>query len=145
MTPRWQPYREPIRTTILRTGLIAIVVGGVLAQFWGGLFRWPTATLLVLWPSFGGHWVEILFLNRLRPRLSSARGAQIAGRLAVWFVGGTVLAIGMFFTAKGRPGLGRVDWPNLTACGGFGFVAIELTIHLVLQLRGLDSFYNGRG
>ena len=48
MTSQWQPYREPLRITMLRTGMIAIVVGAVLAQLWGGLGRWPMATLLVL-------------------------------------------------------------------------------------------------
>ena len=56
MTSQWQPSREPLRITMLRTGLIAIVVGAVLARFWGGLARWPLTTLLVLWASFGGHW-----------------------------------------------------------------------------------------
>src|SRR2546423_515949 len=70
MTSQWQLYQEPLRFTMLRTGMIAIVVGAVLARLWGGLARWPMATLLVLWPSFGGHWVEVWFLNWLRPRLS---------------------------------------------------------------------------
>src|ERR1700690_257364 len=99
MRSQWQPYREPLRTTMLRTGMIAIVVGGVLARFWGGLARWPMATLLVLWPCFGGHWVEVWFLNWLRPRLSIARGVQVAARLAAWFVGGAGLAIGIGLTA----------------------------------------------
>src|ERR1700685_4873823 len=99
MTTKWQPYREPLGTTVLRTGAIAIVVGGIVARLWGGFTRWPIAALLVLWPSFGGHWVEVWFLNWLRPRLTDARVVQVAARLAVWFVGGTGLAIGMRLTA----------------------------------------------
>src|SRR6266704_3087094 len=94
MTSQWQPYREPLRITMLRTGVISIVVGAVLARLWGGLARWPMATLFVLWPSFGGHWVEVWFLNCLRPRLSVARGVQVAARVGVWFVGGIGLAAG---------------------------------------------------
>ncbi|MSV27587.1 MAG: hypothetical protein EXQ52_02420 [Bryobacterales bacterium] len=60
--------------TILRTGMIAFAVGAVLARWWSGLANWPLATLLALWPSFGGHWLEVWFLNWLRPRLSPARG-----------------------------------------------------------------------
>jgi hypothetical protein len=144
MTSQWQPYREPLRTTILRTGMIAIVVGGVLARFWGGLARWPMATLLVLWPSFGGHWVEIWFLNWLRPRLSIARGVQVAARLAVWFCGGAGLAIGMGLTAMALAGFRPAHWPAWWL-GGLAFISIELVTHLVLQLRGQRSFYNGRG
>jgi hypothetical protein len=144
MTSQWQPFREPFRITILRTGTIAIVVGAVLARLWGGLARWPIATLLVLWPSFGGHWVEVWFLNWLRPRLSIACGVQVAARVGVWFVGGTGLAIGMGLTVMALAGFRPVRWPAFWL-GGLAFIGVELVAHLVLQLRGRPSFYNGRG
>jgi hypothetical protein len=65
---------------MLRTGIIAIVMGAVLARF-----RRP----------LGGVW----FLNWLRPRLSITRGVQVAARVGVWFLGGTGLAIRMGLTA----------------------------------------------
>jgi hypothetical protein len=129
---------------MLRTGMIAIVVGAVLARLWGGLARWPMATLLVLWPSFGGHWLEIWFLNWLRPRLSIASGWQVAARLGVWFAGGTGLAIGVALTAMALAGFRPARWPAWWL-GGLAFIGIELVAHLVLQLRGRPSFYNGRG
>lgn len=144
MTPHWQPYREPLRATILRTGTIAIAGGAVLALFWGGLRHWPVAILLVLWPSFGGHWVEVWFLNRLRPRLSFARGVQVAARLGVWFVGGVGLAIGMGLTARAFTGFRPAHWPAWWVAG-FAFIGIELVAHLILEWRGCPSFYNGRG
>ncbi|HEY6345378.1 MAG TPA: hypothetical protein VIY49_28110 [Bryobacteraceae bacterium] len=61
---------------ILRTGAIAVLTGAAFATFSGRFARWPLATVLALWPSFGGHWVEVWFLNRLRPRLSSLERAQ---------------------------------------------------------------------
>ena len=144
MTSQWRPFRERLRITMLRNGMIAIVVGGVLAGLRGGLARWPLATLLVLWPSFGGHWVEVWFLNWLRPRLSSARGMQVAARVGVWFVAGTSLAIGMCLTAMALAGFRPARWPAWWI-GGLAFIGIELVAHLVLQLRGQPSFYNGRG
>src|SRR5580658_1323764 len=85
MTTRWQPYREPLRVTTLRTGMIAIVGGALLARFWGAMghwpMSWPKAALLILWPSFGGHWVEVWFLNWLRPRLSITRGVPRLTRM----------------------------------------------------------------
>lgn len=144
MTSHWQPNREPLRTTLMRTGAIALVVGAVLARWWGGLARWPMATLLVLWPSLGGHWVEIWFLNWLRPRLSTTRAVQIGARVGMWFVGGTVLAIGMRLTAMALAGFRPAHSPAWWL-GGIAFIGIELIAHLVLQLRGRPSFYNGRG
>jgi hypothetical protein len=102
------------------------------------------ATLLVLWPSFGGHWVEIFFLNWLRPRVSAARGVQVAARIGAWFVGGVVLAMGMWLTARVLGGFHPALW-RLWWIGGVGFIGVELVAHLGLHLRGRPSFYNGRG
>jgi hypothetical protein len=144
MTSPWQPFREPLRTTLFRTGTIAMVVGAVLARSWGGLARWPLAILLVLWPSLGGHWVEVWFLNSLRPRLFTAYGVQVAARVAVWFVGGIGLAIGMRLTAMALGSYRMARWPAWWIAG-LAFIGIELLAHLALQLRGRPSFYNGRG
>ena len=145
MTSRWQPYSEPIRVTLTRTGTIALIAGAVLAWAWGGgLARWPIATLLALWPSFGGHWVELWFLNWLRPRLPDTRPAQMGARVGVWFVGGTGLAFGMGLTAMLLADIRPAQWPVWWA-GGLAFIGIELVVQLVLQLRGHPSFYNGRG
>jgi hypothetical protein len=144
MTTQWQPYREPLHTTALRTFTIALVVGAIISHWWGGPARWPAATLLALWPAFGGHWIEIAFLNWLRPRISQFRAIQITARVIAWFLGGLVLAVGMALTARainaGRPIRLSAWW-----IAGLGFIAIELIAHLFLQVRGRPSFYNGRG
>ena len=141
---RWQPYREPLRVALARNGTIALVVGAVLAWRLGGLSHWPIATLLVLWPSFGGHLVELWFLNYLRPRLPFSRAVHIGVRVMVWFVGGIGLALGMRMTAialsRFRPG----HWPAWWL-GGLAFIGIELAAHLGLRLRGRPNFYDGRG
>jgi hypothetical protein len=143
MTPQWQPFKEPFRATMLRNGTIAIALGFLLSQLWGGLARWPTASLLALWPSLGGHWLEVWFLNWLRPRLAAARAVQASARFAVWFVGGIGLAIGMAFTALVL-GVRLGHWPHWWL-GGVAFVGIELLAHLALLVRGRPSVYNGRG
>jgi len=136
--------REPLRATLLRTGTIALVVGGVLARWWGGLARWPMTTLLALWPAFGGHWVEVWFLDWLRPRLSRARAVQMGARIGVWFLGGAGLALGMGVTAMVLGGF-RPAWRSVWWRGGLAFIGIELVVHLLLQLRVRRSFYDGRG
>ena len=138
------PHREPLRVTLARTITIALVVGAVLARSRGGLSRWPSATLLALWPALGGHWVEIFFLNYLRPRLPAARGVQTGVRVAVWFVGGIGLAFGMRLTALALGAFRPMHWPAWWIAG-LGFISIELIAHLILQLRGRPCFYNGRG
>jgi hypothetical protein len=138
-------YREPLRTTLLRTITIAVVAGPIAARAGGhGVSAWPFAILLALWPSFGGHWVELWFINWLMPRLPEGRGVLVAARLAVWFVGGVVLMLGVCVTAMLLVGFPPGRWPALWI-GGLAFIAIELVPHLFLQLRGRPSFYNGRG
>ncbi|MFO0840519.1 MAG: hypothetical protein U1D55_18585 [Phycisphaerae bacterium] len=143
MNSHWQPFREPVRTTVARTGLIAVAVGGVVAWFWGGLARWPLAALLVLWFSLGGHFVELFFLNLLRPRLPNRRGVQVLARLLVWLVGGAGLALGMRMTAVAIEG-GAPRWMGWWV-GGLAFVGIELIAHLALLARRRPNFYDGRG
>lgn len=140
----WKPYREPLSATLWRTIGIAVVGGGVLAWAFGRLREWPVLSALVLWFSFGGHWVELWFLNWLRPRISSSRGSQVAARLVVWFVGGVVLGFGVVFSMR-LTSLTVRGWPPPWWVGGVVFVAVELVAHLALFLRGRPSFYGGEG
>ncbi|MEP6620913.1 MAG: hypothetical protein ABJE47_16430 [bacterium] len=141
------PYREPLPTTLVRNVLIALVAGVVVGRFSGRTawpMRWPVATLVMLWPSFGGHWVELWYLNWLRPRTSPARLVQVIARLSVWFVGGCVLGLGMALTMQTLSAVRPVHWPPLWIAG-MAFIGVELVAQLALEMRGRPSFYNGRG
>jgi len=140
----WQPYREPLRTTLTRTITIAIVAGAIVALSSGRVHRWPALVVVMLWPAFGGHWVDLLFLNWLRPRLPDARSVQVAARLATWFAGGIVLAVGARLTATLILACMPLAWLTWTVAGT-AFIAVELVAHAVLQFRGRPSFYNGLG
>jgi hypothetical protein len=146
MSARWEPYREPLSRTLLRTIAIAVAIGIALSvgRGGGGIALLPMNVLLALWPAFGGHWIELGFLNWLRPRLPAARAVQIAARLATWFAGGIVLGLAMKLTARAldRPdALRGLAWP----LAGLGFVGIELMTHAVLRWRGRPNSYEGRG
>ena len=69
---------------------------------------------------------------------------QVAARLAIWFAGGVGLALGMHLTAMALGASRPARWPAWWV-GGVAFIGVELVVHLVLQLRGRPSFYNGRG
>ena len=131
------PFHEPLRTTLLRTVLIALVVGVVV----GRAASWLPWTAFALWLTFGGHWVEVFFLNWLRPRLPAERWAQIGGRLLIWIVGGTVLMVGARATALalGIPAMRVPPW----SLGGPILVGLELFVHGLAQLRRQPNLYNG--
>lgn len=147
MTAAWVPHRESLRSTLRRTVLIAIVAGTVLAAWSAGSarpIRWPVAVVLMLWVSFGGHWVELWYLNWLRPRLPVARTGQSFARLATWFLGGCALGVGMVLTARALGGIRLTHW-SAWWVGGVGFIGVELVAHAVLQARGRPSFFTGGG
>jgi hypothetical protein len=147
MIAAWQPYREPLRRTLVRTMLLAIVAGTVLAA-WSARsawpIRWPVAVVLMLWPSFGGHWLELLYLDWLRPRLPAAGTVQRVARLGTWFFGGCGLGVGMVLTARALGGIRLTHWPAWWLAG-VAFIGVELVAHAVLQARGRPSFFSGRG
>ena len=147
MNTEWQPFREPLTRTLLRNVAIAVVAGGVFSLWRGRLAGWPAASVVMLWPSFGGHWVELWFLNWLRPRLANRRAAQVAARVATWFVGGVALGAGMWLTEAALPGLRppRAAVSQLVVLAGLAFIGVELVAQAGLQLRGRPSFFNGQG
>jgi hypothetical protein len=152
------PYHEPLRQTLARTITIALVIGAVLAQWpiagptsrstTPFLTRWGVGTLLALWPSLGGHFVELFFLNHLRQRLPTTRATQAAARLATWFIAGALLTLAMKQTAAtlfNASGIAAMPSQRLYLFGGLAFIAIELTAHLALHLRHRPNIYNGQG
>ncbi|HEX7941365.1 MAG TPA: hypothetical protein VF488_06145, partial [Gemmatimonadaceae bacterium] len=136
--------REPLRVTLTRTVAIAAIAGAVLASRWGGISRWPLTSVVMLWPSLGGHYVELAYLDVVRPRLSGSRAVQVLARIAVWFIGGALMLVGMRFTALALHAPRHLP---LSAwwIGGLVFIGVELVAHLALHARGRPSFYTGRG
>lgn len=142
--PTFVSFREPLRRTLTRTLTIALVAGAVVSLRNGGLRGWPIATILMLWPSFGGHWLELWYLNWLRPRLSPMRAIQVTARLATWFAGGIVLATGLALTAVALTGPRPIPW-HLWWAAGLAMIAIELVVHALVGLQRRPNFFDGRG
>lgn len=140
----WPPYREPLRVTLMRTLSIALIAGAFVSLGAGGLKRWPVISLLMLWPSFGGHWIDLLYLNVLRSRLPTSRTIQLIARLTIWFAGGILLGVGVQLTLRFLVGRAPLVWLTWAIAGAL-FIVIELVAHAALHLRGRPSFYNGRG
>ena len=139
-----QPYHEPLGVTLRRDVMIALGTGFGVSRWSGAELSWPLASLCMLWPALGGHWVELFYLNWLRARIPSTRIARVAVRLLTWFVLGVAIGVLVFVTARALGGLSRTRIPAWWR-GGIAFIGIELVAHLALQLRGRPSFYNGRG
>ena len=147
MTALIRSSHEPLRATVVRNLLIAIVATTVVAMTSSRSahpIRWPLAFILMLWPTFGGHYLEVWYLDWLRPRLPRGPHVQRVARLATWFIGGWVLGVGLVLTARALDGIRLSRWPAWWIAG-VAFIGIELIAHTGIQVRGKPSFYNGRG
>lgn len=140
---RWTRFEEPLRRTLARNATLAAIVGAVFALVRQDLSVLLSVTPLALWPSLGGHFIELAFLNGLRPRIPQGRMVQVAVRLLVWSGGGVLLYACVAASARALSVQGppmRLWW-----YGGFLFIGLELAVHAVLAIRGLPNFYDGRG
>ena len=142
MLGQWEPFAESWRITALRTGSIAVVIGMGVGLYERQLAAVPRVTLVALWFTLGGHFLEVLFRNQLSRRIGG-QPMQAVARLAYWFAGGSALYAGALATLAALTGRGSGQWPWWA--GGVGFVGVELLIHQLLRARGQASFYNGLG
>jgi hypothetical protein len=134
---------EPLSRTFTRNFVIAAVATAVLALVRSGTFLAPSGLLLALWPSLGGHFVEIAFLDFVRQRLPRVRPVQAFVRLVWWVAGGALLGGAFIATAHALP-IHAPPW-GWWWMGAPIFVGIELVVHAVLALRRWPSFYRGDG
>lgn len=145
-----QPYRETLAATLRRTIAIAVVLTTLFVTILkargmptGSLWRlWLTSFPAILWFPLGGHYVELLYLNLLRMRFPSFHRHRRIARIAVWFVGGLPLGVGLMWTWTA---LGNT--PPLTVPWWWGmpfFVFVELVVHALLHAQGYPNFWDGR-
>lgn len=154
---RFKPYRESLLATIIRTGAIALVGGSVacfiqlrhLPTTSAQWHSWLALVVFVAWISFGGHWVELAYLNGIRPRISRWSDLSlILVRLCVWTAGGVILFLGavisqsLLMTAAAPP---KSQIVAALLLGGPAFAAVEFVAHAFLWRAGKPSFWNRRG
>jgi hypothetical protein len=147
MTATSRPQPEPLRTTLIRNAVLAIVAGTVLHQWsarWAHPIGWFVAVVAMLWPTLGGHWLELGYLDWLQPRLPAAPTVRRLARIATWFVGGCAFGVAMALTLHALDPTRLRRWPGWGFAGAV-FVAVELVVHAALAARGQRSFFNGRG
>jgi hypothetical protein len=135
---------EPLWRALRRSLIIAMVVAAGFAAFKHEFRVFLPVLLLALWPSLGGHFVEVAFANFISARIAPTHSVQVVARLLVWFVGGAILYLCMFGTAvilllPIRPFPLRLWW-----CGGLAFIIFELVLHAFLASRGNSHFYRPR-
>jgi hypothetical protein len=140
---RWAREKELILRTLRRNIAISVVVGVVIAVARHAPFMAVPGTVLALWPSLGGHFVEIAFLDGVRHRLPRDRLVQASARVIWWIAGGTFLGAALIATAHALP-IAPPQW-RWWWSGAPAFIGLELVVHSVLALRSRPNVYRGDG
>ena len=132
--------REPLRATLRRNLALAAGAGAGLAWQFHSLHHWLPASLVMLWPTLGGHYLELAFIAFILPRLPRAPIVRIFARILTWMAGGVVFAAAMHLTGQALGEWRLAAWPPLWI-GALGMVGIELIVHAIRRLRGLPGFF----
>ena len=138
------PFIQTVIRTIITTTIIAVILyfsrvfpsGGqskqvVFAMIWSAVF------CIV----FGGHWLELLYINYLKFALPKNIWLLYFTRIVYWFL----CAIPLLFVAELVVNLVSDQKIHLGQWWKFGFfyIGIELFMHAIMQTRFKKSFYNG--
>jgi hypothetical protein len=140
-----EKYTEPFIQTVIRTVLTTTIIAVILYLvhlFPSGnsskLTQFEMIWSVVFCVVFGGHWLELVFINYLKFALPKNILLLYLIRIAYWFL----CAIPLFFIIYN-------SFPHKTGhlghwwIFGFFYIGIELLMHGMMQLRSKKSFYNG--
>ena len=143
-----EKFYEPFHRTVIRTALFA----GILSLFfyWNQLADEQGKEMLRIfgngwmscfWFTFGGYWIEILYINYLKFYLPRNLPLLYACRIVVWY--GT--AIVFLYLSESSYNFLMKQENSITISWTFGFIyiGIEMLIHGFIHYRIKKSFWNG--
>jgi hypothetical protein len=143
-----QKFTESFPKTLIRTLITAALIAVILlfAHVFPLHGMSKPAVFSIIWLMifcivFGGHWLELLFINDIKFMLPQNLLLFYLTRLIYWFL----CAIPLFILADwignslSHQGLRLGNWLTF----GFFYIGIELFMHAIMHLRWKKSFYNG--
>jgi len=139
---------ESLNQTVIRTILTTTIIAGILylAHLFphdgkSNLTLFEMIWLVVFCIVVGGHWLELLFINRIKFALPKNILLLYFIRIVYWFL----CAVPLFFAINFIMGLFLYDGLRLSHWWTFGifYIGIELLMYAIMQIRYKKSFYNG--
>ena len=139
---------EPIIQTLIRTVLTSTIIAVIIN--WLNIFPSGEKNKLILFEMiwlvafcivFGGHWLELVFINHIKFSLPKNILLLYFIRIGYWFL----CSIPLFFMAD----LAASSFTNKTVhlgqwwAFGFFYIGIQLLMHAIMHIRFKKSFYNG--
>lgn len=139
-----EPFVQTVIRTILTTTIITVILSW-LHIFPSGdkskLTLFEMIWLIVFSIVFGGHWLELMFINQIKFALSKNIVLLYFIRIGYWFL----CSIPLFFIANLINDLFSHKTGHLGHWWTFGFfyIGIQLLMHAIMHMRFKKSFYNG--
>jgi len=143
-----EKFTESFTKTVIRTIITTTIIAIIL--YWLHVFPTGDKSKLSLFEMiwsivfcivFGGHWLELLFINYIKFALPKNILLLYFIRIVYWFL----CSVPLFFIADLVDNLFSHNTGHLGHWWAFGFfyIAIELFMHAIMQIRSKKSFYNG--
>ncbi|MDB5124570.1 MAG: hypothetical protein JWP94_2699 [Mucilaginibacter sp.] len=139
-----EPFVQTAIRAILTTTIIAVILSW-LHIFPSGdkskLTLFEMIWLIVFCIVFGGHWLELVFINQVKFALPKNIVLLYFIRIGYWFL----CSIPLFFIANLINDLFSHKTEQLGHWWAFGFFynGIQLLMHAIMHIRFKKSFYNG--
>jgi len=139
-----ESFFQTVKRTIITTTVIAAIItlSGIFPTSGKSkLVLFAIVWLIVFCIVFGGHWLELIFINYIKFGLPNNIALLYLVRIAYWFFSSIPLFIianfvADLFTHGARP-LGQ--WWAF----GLIYIGIELIMYLIMYIKMKKSFYNG--
>jgi len=130
--------------TVLTTTIIAVILNWLHVFPSGGeskLTVFEIIWLIIFCIVFGGHWLELLFINHIKFALPKNILVLYLLRIVYWFL----CSIPLFIAAGLINNLFSHKTGYLGHWWTFGFlyIGIQLLMHAIMHIRFKKSFYNG--
>jgi hypothetical protein len=143
-----EKFTESFIRTVIRTIVTTTIIAIIL--FWSHVFPTGDKSKLTLFEMiwsivfcmvFGGHWLELLFINYIKFALPENILLLYFIRIVYWFL----CSIPLFFIADQVDNSFSHKTGHLGLWWTFGvfYIGIELLMHALMQITSKKSFYNG--
>ena len=139
-----EPFIQTVIRTIITTTIIAVIL--ILLHVFPAGDKSKLTLFEMIWTAifcivFGGHWLELLFINYLKFALPKSILVLYFTRIAYWFL----CSIPLFFMADLMINLFSDKAAHLGHWWTFGFfyIGIQLIMQAIMHIRYKKSFYNG--
>ena len=139
-----ESFIQTLIRTVLTTTIIAVILYLLHIFPSGGeskLALFEMIWLVVFCIVFGGHWLELVFINQVKFVLPKNILLLYLIRIGYWFL----CSIPLFFLANSITNLFSHKTGQLGHWWIFGFfyIGIQLFMHGIMHIRFKKSFYNG--